>query len=595
MSREIILGHSDGDTALVVNIDRLIETRLLIQANSGAGKSWAIRRLLEQTQGAAQQIVIDMEGEFHTLREKYDYVLARPHEGDCLAHPRVAKLLAIRLLELGISAIIDIYELKAHERHAFVRLFLEALVNAPKKLWHPALIIVDEAHVFCPQSTKAEGAGAVIDLMARGRKRGFCGVLATQRISKLHKDAAAEANNKLIGRSALDVDMKRAADELGFTSRDEQLRLRTLRAGEFYAFGPALSDVVTKIKVGPVETTHPRLGHRAGTPPPPPSEKVKAILAQLSELSKEAETEARTIGELSAKVRGLQAELRRRPTTAPNEAQLAAARLEGEQHFARAHRATARELSRAHEGIIREVEQLRKHLEAVTLRSINLGQIARKAHALAGTEPTAPDRSSSAPAASHTAHAAKPPERIVVVPRQEFGKPRPSTQRDGHDGLPGPYRRILNAIAWFDTIGIKDPSKIQVAFVAGYAAGSGAVNNYFGAMRTIGLVDYPIPGAVALTEKGHGRAEWPEAPASTEALHDAVLGKLSGPHRRILRVLLESYPTPIDKGELATRADYAPGTGAFNNYVGKLRSLGLIDYPVPGQAVALPIMFLEDG
>ena len=131
--------------------------------------------------------------------------------------------------------------------------------------------------------------------------------------------------------------------------------------------------------------------------------------------------------------------------------------------------------------------------------------------------------------------------------------------------------------------------------MAGYAAGSGAVNNYFGAMRTIGLVDYPIPGAVALTEKGHGRAEWPEAPASTEALHDAVLGKLSGPHRRILRVLLESYPTPIDKGELATRADYAPGTGAFNNYVGKLRSLGLIDYPVPGQAVALPIMFLEDG
>jgi hypothetical protein len=42
--------------------------------------------------------------------------------------------------------------------------------------------------------------------MSQGRKRGFAGIIATQRLSKLHKDAAAEANNVIIGRTWLDAD-----------------------------------------------------------------------------------------------------------------------------------------------------------------------------------------------------------------------------------------------------------------------------------------------------------------------------------------------------------------------------------------------------
>lgn len=57
-------------------LETLVNTRLLIQANSGAGKSWAIRRLLEQTHGYVQHLVIDPEGEFASLRAKFDYVLA---------------------------------------------------------------------------------------------------------------------------------------------------------------------------------------------------------------------------------------------------------------------------------------------------------------------------------------------------------------------------------------------------------------------------------------------------------------------------------------------------------------------------------------
>lgn len=130
-----------------IDIGKLVESRMLIQANSGGGKSWAIRRLLEQTYSGVQQILIDTDGEFHTLREKFDYVLAGKG-GDCPADIKSAGLLARRLLELKVSAIIDIYELGT-QRAEFVKRFLDSLVNAPRELWHPVLVVVDEAHTYC--------------------------------------------------------------------------------------------------------------------------------------------------------------------------------------------------------------------------------------------------------------------------------------------------------------------------------------------------------------------------------------------------------------------------------------------------------------
>src|SRR5439155_12128596 len=175
-----------------------------------------------------------------TLREKYDYVLAGK-DGDTPAEPRSAHLLAKRLLELNVSTIIDLYELHYQDRKQFVRLFLESMINAPKHLWHPCLVVIDVAHKFCPEKEQSEASSAVIDLATLGRKRGYCAILATQRLSKLHKDAAAECNNKLIGRTNLDVDMKRASEELGFTSKDSALALRHLVSVAILSYGPVFS------------------------------------------------------------------------------------------------------------------------------------------------------------------------------------------------------------------------------------------------------------------------------------------------------------------------------------------------------------------
>jgi hypothetical protein len=118
-------------------------------------------------------------------------------------------------------AVVDLFELKLPERR-FVRLFLDALVHLPRELWRPVPVILDEAHLYCPErgAGEAESTEAVVSLMSQGRKRGYAGIIATLRLSKLHKDATAEANNVIIGRTWLVADQVRAGDALGLTKAD---------------------------------------------------------------------------------------------------------------------------------------------------------------------------------------------------------------------------------------------------------------------------------------------------------------------------------------------------------------------------------------
>ena len=126
-------------------------------------------------------------------------------------------------------------------------LFLNALFDAPREDWFPALVIVDEAQMFAPAAAgevndeaRRLSLAAMTNLMCRGRKRGLAGVIATQRLAKLAKNVAAEASNFLMGRTFLDIDMPRAADLLGMERRQAE-QIRDLQRGHFLGLGPAIS------------------------------------------------------------------------------------------------------------------------------------------------------------------------------------------------------------------------------------------------------------------------------------------------------------------------------------------------------------------
>src|ERR1041385_6932734 len=184
-----------------IDIENLIQTGMVILANSGGGKSYAIRRIAEQAVKNIQVIILDREGEFSSLREQFDFILAGKN-ADVPVEVRSAGMLATKLLELEKSAIIDLYELHPQERQRYVKLFCEAIVNCSKDLYHPVLIILDEAHEYVPEGKPSEATWAVELLASKGRKRGQRLILASQRIAKISKNVTAEANNKLIGRAS---------------------------------------------------------------------------------------------------------------------------------------------------------------------------------------------------------------------------------------------------------------------------------------------------------------------------------------------------------------------------------------------------------
>ena len=256
MAVRIDMGTGAGGAAVEIDLEELLATRLLVQGNSGSGKSHLLRRLLEGSAGLVQQIVIDPEGDFVSLGDAFGHaaIEASDHSTHEIEH------MAARVREHRASVVLSLEGLEIEAQMRCAAAFLSALFEAPRDHWYPALVVVDEAQLFAPAAAgevsdeaRRASLGAMTNLMCRGRKRGLAGVIATQRLAKLAKNVAAEASNFLMGRTFLDIDMLRAADLLGMERRQAEA-IRDLERGQFLALGPALSRRPINVRIGPVKT-----------------------------------------------------------------------------------------------------------------------------------------------------------------------------------------------------------------------------------------------------------------------------------------------------------------------------------------------------
>ncbi len=538
-----------------IDLGKLIDSKLLIQANSGGGKSWLIRRILEQSHGKVQQIIIDPEGEFGTLREKYDYILCGKG-GDAVADPRSAAMLAHKLLEHKASAIIDLYELHPQERKRFVHLFVDALVDAPKELWNDCLIVIDEAHDFVPEKGDSEAANALIGLMAKGRKRGFGAILATQRISKLHKDAAAECNNKLIGRSTLDIDRKRASEELGFTTKEESLSLRSMKPGEFFAFGPALSDEVKRIQVGDIKTAHPKVGSRSLGKVAPPSDSVKKILAKLGDIPKEAEKEAKTVADLkkeNADLKRMNTNLLKHPfqkDLTQEEAYriakplLDALRAEKDQEL--------------YDWQTKWQEQIQNWFKII----IGIGEAMKEAQR--DVRIKKPKASIPLPMPVKSIQETTTFEVVRNANTNRFEV----APEDGKFGL---CERKIYSFLMENTGRLF--TKVQVGAVTGYSPTSGGFNNALARLNAAGLIQKSGNGIfLGNVTRPDLKIEGEEFSAEPKFWKQ----KLGACENKIYEYLWERQNHVIPKEQVGYDTGYSPTSGGFNNAISRLNSIGLI-------------------
>jgi hypothetical protein len=291
----IFLGRTAQKQPFGIGLPQLLDGRLLIHGTSGAGKSWLLRRLLEQSSGRIQQIVIDPEGEFRSLAESADYPLIDASRLD----GRGFASLGLRVRAQRLSVVLDVSQVDRESQMVAVAGFLRAIVECPREHWHPALVVIDEAHLFAPfggqgietTATRRAVTAAVVDLMSRGRKRGLATAIATMRLARLSKSVVSEATNFLVGRNMLDLDIRRAAQIIGWDARRAFDLMPVLAPGHFVASGPAFSHAAAIATIGPVRSRHMGAAPEMSTPPLPSAEEAEQLLG-IDDLNQETEDAA---------------------------------------------------------------------------------------------------------------------------------------------------------------------------------------------------------------------------------------------------------------------------------------------------------------
>jgi hypothetical protein len=539
----VSIGSSSGST-VQMDYTRLAETGLLACASSGGGKTNLLRAIAESTGGRIPFLFIDPEGELSSLRKVLDCVLVG-RGGDFSIDPAHAGTLAKRLLELNASAIMDIYELKPHERHRFVRLFVESLVDAPKTLWAPRLVLVDEAHMFCPEKGEgvSEAREALTDLASRGRKRGYRPILATQRLAKLSKDAAAECWNKLVGLTTYGDDRDRGVKELGL-KRDAGDVLLHVDPGQFMALGPAFHLKGKKPKEAFLmdvflASTKPTQGRKTSAKAPSPGEKVKAVLSRLQDLPREAAREAQTVEALRREISELKMKIRNARPAPVVAAPAPKIDYEGIKNSLR------KELIPRYRQIIREHNK--KAEEAMFGADVLLDQKDFARLVL-----------SKAPAPAVHARA--------EVKKQSCG---PFEIPEGVEAAFGKCERAI--VGFLKTDPGRAFKRVQIGVGTGYSMSSGGFNNALGHLRATGCIQ-GMGDSITLGPQHELCQSSAPAPNPLQAWRER-LGKCE----RMIWERIECEPTRIfTKEELGEVTGYSPTSGGFNNSLGRLHSLGLI-------------------
>ena len=575
----------------------------------GQGKSYAAQKLAELLyEAGAQFVALDPVGIWYGLRLAADGkgpgipipVLGGLH-GDLPLEPGAGKLVADLIVDRGISAVLDVSQFeadadKARFAHDFAARFYYRRKQAPAAVH----VFLEEAQEFVPQNPASYGGAVrgdrgvnearmlhVFQRMAKlGRNYGIGLSLISQRPQEVHKKVLNLT--ELLFAFQLTGPHERKAVEGWIEDKgiDEDIsaELPRLERGAPHAWSPAwlkISEVVhIKEKWTFDSSSTPKLGVKA-----------EAKTLALIDLEKIKKDMAATIERAKAEdPRELRRQLQERD----------------------------REITKLRNSVIASSHHLgtqvaQKRVEIPILKDAQIARLdsfggkllqAAEAYAVAGQRGVAIATDLRAfgqelAAAIRTAKNGSQAPPIPVRPMHPI-TPRviraPQTSAPhGVQELTRPQQRILDALAWFEAVGLPAPEKAPLAAMAGASSRSSAYQNNVSALRSAGLVDYPRGGLVALTESGRARATPPDVPGTTAALQDAVFAKVTRPQARILQALIDAYPRAVTKEELAERAEASAASSAFQNNVSAMRSLGLVDYPAAGHVVALPVLFLEDA
>ena len=511
--------------------DAALDDRLAFVGTSGSGKTYtagtAVERLLASN---ARVVIVDPLDVWWGLRVKangkdpaFPVAIFGGSHADLPITESAGALLGETVATAEQSCIISLGGMatKSAERR-FMLAFLERLYR--KATGEPFHLVFDEADLWAPQkSSEPQLQNLMEQIVRRGRVKGFIPWLITQRPAVISKDVLSQAD----GLVAMKLTSSQDRDALGSwiegqaDRADEKkmlARLPTLQRGEGIVWIPGRG-VLTETKF-PAKMTF----DSSSTP-------------KRGEVKRSATLKPIDLGKLKEKLATLEEKPAAKPapaTAAPDPREMRSAEDRG--------RAVGFEDGK-------RVGYSEGYQKALAEAKAALG-------AMKPSEPTL---------------VAMP--RTAPVPRAFAAPVAQSTPT----GLTGPQASLLRGLRWWADLGKNQPSRPMLAAIVGMSHGSGHFNNILGSLRSSGLVDYPAGGMVALTREGAAAA--PDSGERGRAF-DIVRRSLNGPQQKILDAISDGRE--ISRDDLAAATGMSAGSGHFNNVLGSLRTMEVIDYPAKG-------------
>jgi plasmid stabilization system protein ParE len=456
------------------------------------------------------------------------------------------------------------------------------------------MLVVDEADAFAPQRPqKGEERllGAMEDLVRRGRARGLGVMLVTQRSAVLNKNVLTQIECLIVMRTTSPQDRKAIKAWVDVHGEEDEWRemdnaLPKLDIGTAYIWSPGWLDVFKQINVRLRRTFDSSATPKVGEKRIVPTNRAEPDLESLREriASTIEEAKRNDPAELRKRIRELESEVAKKPEVV--EAEAPEPQIIEVAVFPKPLKdAIHRMLTGFAMGVLDNARAAAKDAEDML---DNLDANFELAIEMQEAPPTPPI---DVPTTASTTAS------IPTKPRPDLDAlPKAQPELDGP--LTGPQQRVLDSLAWLEAVGFDQPTKIQCGFIAGYRVGKnvgGTYGNILGQLRSAGLLDYPKQGRVCLTAEGRGTANLPDIEQTTAGLQKAIYDRLTAPEEKVMRVLVDVYPKALTKQECGARSGYTVGPnvgGTFGNILGKLRTLGLADYPQRGMVAATSVLFI---
>jgi hypothetical protein len=613
---------------LSLPLDVVTQT-IVVLAKRRVGKSYTMRRLVEQLMKANQQVVlVDPKGDQWGLRSAANgkdpglsIVILGGERGDVPLEAGAGEVVAKLVVEERVSALLDLSLFRKHEVATFMTGFMEALyrLKAREIYRTPMMLVIDEADAVAPQKPqKGEERmlGAAEDIVRRGGQRGIGCVLVSQRSAVLNKNVLTQAQILVVLRTIAPQDlaaMKAWIDVHGDEDQGKELMgsLPSLPVGDAWVWSPGwptTKGIFQRVHVLPIETFD------SGKSPDPNEKKraepkhladvdLEALKRQMaSTIEKAKADDPRELRKVNAekdkRIKELEAALSK-PVHKMHEKQTKRVEVltdadrallgelflslrsevdkfsgEGDRSFAvlqqKAETAVVAALTRLRADladiVVKRHEQFAKRLEMAGFQKI-----------LAKLEAMSPEPSRSV---AQSRNLITPGQIVHTRTISQSGtKDTPPVRLESNsDGtLTKMQRTMLIALAQHPN-GL---TKKQLLIHSSYSS-NGNTSATFAEFVREGWADAPVAGSLRITQKGlEVLGPYEPLPVGDALRQELLLGdRLSEMERRILAAICAPYPDDVAKGEILGAAKYS-SNGNTSATFAKLVALG---YAVRGTA-----------